>query len=694
MASISAAEVFPYGRGGGPTTPAWGPPETAGSKGEDDASQQQASLLEVLPFDLNLKSSLFSQQLFRCCDFAFNSWSSLLRSRSSSRSSSSTSSRSNRSSSSSSRRRRSSSRSSRSSIRDVVLRGVLLQQRQRDGRGPAVIDEEREFQTVDSKPMMRHKAGGEGWLSRRRVPVKQTTAAFNEKTKEEEELKLGKKAKSDQKKQQQQQQARYARIHARHRAFSEWSIQPTNDWVVLAEVPLQQLHKQQIQMQRMHAILSLKQEKLISSNSSSSNAGDICVSRVKVEDIEWRGTLGVYSKQADKIASKLPVAMQNLSSNFYYYWVTTQDDEVISDYLLNGSKPVDVAATDQVLACLMAAPQSKYSWHLYITKLDNKLIIDKANGSIVDLLTVNETSTDPPMQDAENRLNRPAALGFEAVKINQNLRQQVLVPGEIAASYPPAPFVESGDTPATIAYRYRLFTVPPRTGPNASRRSINILTRVFEETGSLPCLEGLEAEVYAKSSVPRADLHEARDGDSFTVDGGGYIYICALNEFEPKGQKSWRTLLETQRGALLATEVRNNACKLRKFVSSAMIAGCDELRLGFVARKSPNDNGKVHAATVRYSSSSRGIQMEQHLILTVHNYQTRDLGRQIGLRPENAWGIVRSVVDLLDDKPDGRYVLLKDPTKPVMRLYSRPEDEEDREEVNDGNREENRQEEN
>ncbi|KAL8431915.1 hypothetical protein Efla_002752 [Eimeria flavescens] len=451
MAAPSAADIFPYRQqnGGAPFSPAWGPPEGACNKAEEEQPQKQASLLEVLPFDLNLKSSLFSQQLFRCCDFTFNS-------------------------------------------------------KQRDGRGVVAVDEEREFQTVDSKPVVRHKGAGEGWLSRRRPPVKQTTAAFNEKTKEEEELKLGKKAKSDQKKQQQQQQvslqqqqqqqqqqraaslpclvlpsaaaaaapssscqhlasavlwcfacmrcciracciisciivaciiaclvacivacmqARYARIHARHRAFSEWSIQPTNDWVVLAEVPLQQLHKQQIE-----------------------------TPRVTVEDIEWRGTLGVYMKQADKIASKLPVPMQNLSSNFYYYWVTTQDDEVISDYLLHGSKPVDVAATDQVLACLMAAPQSKYSWHLYITKLDGKLIIDKANGSIVDLLTVNETSTEPPMQDAENRLNRPAALGFEAVKINQNLRQQVLVPGEIAASYPPAPFVEADDTPATIAY--------------------------------------------------------------------------------------------------------------------------------------------------------------------------------------------------------------------------------------------------
>lgn len=48
---------------------------------------------------------------------------------------------------------------------------------------------------------------------------------------------------------------------------------------------------------------------------------------------------------------------------------------------------------------------------------------------------------------------------------------------------------------------------------------------------------------------------------------------------------------------------------------------------------------------------------EQHVILAVQRYQTRDLGRQIGLKPENAWGIVRCVVDLLEDKPDGRYVL-------------------------------------
>lgn len=75
MAAPSAADIFRYGPG---PSPAWGPPESHPTKADDEDQLQQGSLLEVLPFDLNLKSSLFSQQLFRCCDFTFNSVSECL----------------------------------------------------------------------------------------------------------------------------------------------------------------------------------------------------------------------------------------------------------------------------------------------------------------------------------------------------------------------------------------------------------------------------------------------------------------------------------------------------------------------------------------------------------------------------------------------------------------------------------------
>ena len=40
----------------------------------------------------------------------------------------------------------------------------------------------------------------------------------------------------------------------------------------------------------------------------------------------------------------------------------------------------------------------------------------------------------------------------------------------------------------------------------------------------------------------------------------------------------------------------------------------------------------------------------------------------------NGWGIVKQVVDLCMKQPEGRYVLVKDPNKAMIRLYSVPAD--------------------
>lgn len=52
----------------------------------------------------------------------------------------------------------------------------------------------------------------------------------------------------------------------------------------------------------------------------------------------------------------------------------------------------------------------------------------------------------------------------------------------------------------------------------------------------------------------------------------------------------WRQKLETQRGAVLATELKNNANKLAKWTASALIAGADMIKLGYVSRVHPKDN--------------------------------------------------------------------------------------------------------
>jgi len=44
----------------------------------------------------------------------------------------------------------------------------------------------------------------------------------------------------------------------------------------------------------------------------------------------------------------------------------------------------------------------------------------------------------------------------------------------------------------------------------------------------------------------------------------------------------WRAKLDTQRGAVLATELKNNSCKIAKWTASAQLAGSDIIKFGCV----------------------------------------------------------------------------------------------------------------
>jgi translation initiation factor 3 subunit D len=46
----------------------------------------------------------------------------------------------------------------------------------------------------------------------------------------------------------------------------------------------------------------------------------------------------------------------------------------------------------------------------------------------------------------------------------------------------------------------------------------------------------------------------------------------------------------------------------------------------------------------------------------------------MSLNPDHCWGIVRALVDMLMRQPEGKYLLVKDPNKDLLRLYAVPED--------------------
>lgn len=49
------------------------------------------------------------------------------------------------------------------------------------------------------------------------------------------------------------------------------------------------------------------------------------------------------------------------------------------------------------------------------------------------------------------------------------------------------------------------------------------------------------------------------------------------------GGVDWRSKLDSQRGAVLATELKNNSSKIAKWTASAILAGSDILKFGFVS---------------------------------------------------------------------------------------------------------------
>jgi translation initiation factor 3 subunit D len=135
-----------------------------------------------------------------------------------------------------------------------------------------------------------------------------------------------------------------------------------------------------------------------------------------------------------------------------FHTVTTTDDPVIRKL---SKTEGNVYATDAILATLMCCTRSNYSWDIVIEKIGDKLFFDKRDNTefgnllydcvlgnillvgdahltatfcyccVADLLTVNETSVEPP-QDDGNSLNSPRNLALEATFINHNFSQQVL----------------------------------------------------------------------------------------------------------------------------------------------------------------------------------------------------------------------------------------------------------------------------
>lgn len=353
-------------------------------------------------------------------------------------------------------------------------------------------------------------------------------------------------------------------------------------------------------------------------------------------DLKYCGAVDWYDPQYERLNLRQPVKLQDCSSKSFHSVSTTEDPiirEIASEEPPESAKSDHrVFATDAILAGLMSATRSVNSWDLSIAVIEQEgrklIFFDKRDD--FDLCPVNETSREPPASDMA------LALAEELALVNQRLSQQLLKKGAKKASPPGSganPFASRGEDVASALYKYRRWKLD---------RNVHLVVRCQ--------LDGA-----------------IRNPVSNKVD---YYKFFSLNEYDPR-ITDWRRKLETAAGAVLATEIKNNACTLAKCTARAILAGADFMKLGYVARVNPQNR-------------------LEHCVLQVQQYDPNHFARQnIGLNPRNMWSILRNVVDTCVKLPEGKYVLLKDPNKPMIHLYSIPDeaDDEDEDEVEDNKEE-------
>lgn len=383
-------------------------------------------------------------------------------------------------------------------------------------------------------------------------------------------------------------------------SFKDWSVQTRTEWEMKQEINLSSLAKLQLDAKG-----------------------------VEYEDVLWCGTLHNYSRSFDRVSTKTERNLKRFEDALFFS-ISSSDDPHLPEMLQN-DESVTVIATDQVLACLAAASRSVYSWDIIVTKIHNKLIFDKRDGSQVDCISVNETAQEAPNNDEPEHINAPMKLSQEAGCINQNFSQLVLdwdAPAQEMDE--PNPFQGEDDEgqAASGAYRYRKITLP------GNSKSDN----KFEAN---PVVMAVRTEVNCR-------MPDAREGK-------GYVSVKALNEYDSKVSSSWRTCLESQRGACLAAELKNNSFKMGRWTAQAILSGCDTMKVGYVSRVSTSDP-------------------HQHSVLGVQTHMTEGFAEQIGLTSNNMFGILRTIINLIMEWDDGKYMLLKDPTKSMLRMYALPWD--------------------
>jgi len=367
----------------------------------------------------------------------------------------------------------------------------------------------------------------------------------------------------------------------------------------------------------------------------------------KSQELLIAGELKPYNASLSRVTPRSAITLQRYDKRTFFAASTTEDPLLCR---LIAEQAGQVFATDSILSLLMSASRSLFSWDVLLHKKDGQLIFDKRADSKIDYLSVNENAVEhsnnvfnnQQQQEEEldaTHINHPSSLSLEATQINHNFSQQALVATGPSRECPlPNPFLSSlavGGEPASLAYRYNRFKLG---------QDLSVVVR-----GTV--------NAYAPKAASKKIEEEEEEVEEEEKNDVSYVQTHVLNEYDPRlaGNVDWKQKLESQTGAILAIEMKKNSFKLARFLSSALLGDVDEVKLGFVTR---------------FNSKS----VHKHQVLMAKHYSTQTLAESVNIRTKTLWGSLKVLLDKLLALEDGEYLLLRDANKPMLHVYSIPED--------------------
>ncbi|EGG15049.1 eIF-3 zeta [Cavenderia fasciculata] len=329
------------------------------------------------------------------------------------------------------------------------------------------------------------------------------------------------------------------------------------------------------------------------------------------------GNVKFYNRSIEKVSARDEKTLQK--NDKMLPLIQTSDDKIIRKNFTQGN----VYATDAILATLMTANRSVYSWDIVVVRVAGKIFFEHRPG-MSDVLTVNENASHH--HDDKDPINAPSALSSEASVINQNYWQQVLDHQAEPIKFDSQLDEEDLENCVEVGYRYYKWNLGD---------DITVMART-EVDGLMP---------------------------GSTAANPKFVAIKATNEYDPMRDQStdFRKNIDQQRASVLATEMKNNSNKFAKWSIQATLAGCDQVALGYVSRNNPNDP-------------------TNHVILASHIVTTASLNQQNRVDMRNNWGILKRIIQSCQKLPNGKYLLHRDPNRAVINIYSVPEDAFDPEE--------------